>query len=157
MKKSMAFRATFEDVLICQEKLRKWLDRLVEEDRPLKPEERGPFMQLVGRAMLGQGSRIPIRKNDRDGSPVSFTWHSDEISNDITLETADDMIRYLAYWTGGMDKHAGMGGKGGAVSISQVWKEARQLALKAFSLALAQAASMSIEHVPYEPSKSERF
>jgi hypothetical protein len=42
-------------------------------------------------------------------------------------------------------------------TISEAWKEARQLALKSFSLALAQAASISVERIPYEPAKSERF
>ena len=80
-----------------------------------------------------------------------WQWHP-------VTKDAEDMIRYLAYWAGSeMITQAETGGAEKTVSISESWKEARQLALKTFSLALAQAASMSIEHVPYEPSKSERF
>lgn len=153
--KSKSFRATFEDVLVSQEKLRRWLDRLVTESRPLRPEERGPFLQLVGRSMLGQGSRIPIQKDPRDGKPMSITWCSGELTDSISLETAEDLIRFLAYWEG--DRMATADETGKDVPISEVWKEARQLALKSFSLALAQAASISAERVPYEPTQAERF
>lgn len=149
--KSKSFRATFEDVLVSQEKLRRWLDRLVIESRPLKPEERGPFMQLVGRAMLGQGSKIPVLKDY--GKPLGMTWQSENLEESVESETAEDYIRFLAYWEG--DKLVTKSGE--EESISTAWKEARQLALKVFSLALNTAASISAERVPYEPTQAERF
>lgn len=53
-KKSLSLRATFEDTRTAQKELRGMLDKLIEEDRPLKgAEERTKFLDLIDRANLG--------------------------------------------------------------------------------------------------------
>jgi len=149
-----ALRATFEDVLANQERLRKWLDRLVEENRPLKPEERGAFMQLVARAMLGQGSAIKL--TSRFGEPVPQIWRSDELVDSVMVENAEDFLRCLAYWGEDSIQMRRGGEKERTVPISEAWKEARQLALRTFPLALAQAAQISPERIPYRGTEAKR-
>lgn len=156
MVKTKSFRATFEDVLMSQETLRRWLDRLVDENRLLKPEERSSFMQLVARAMIGQGQRVPICYWNPDNKPAWWFIHCGELSDIVRLETAEDILRFLAYWDGKGKIYLGDEKELGA-SPAKLWKIARQLALKTFPLALAQAAQMSPERIPYEPTLAERF
>lgn len=129
-----ATRASFEDVLANQEKLRKWLDNLVKEDRPLKPEERGPFLQLVARATLGQGGKIPLVYGDKS---LRLHLYTRECASN-----AEDFFRFIAYYNG---QHLELFES--KLKPSALWRWARELAFKTFPLALDRATSISAERV----------
>jgi hypothetical protein len=148
-----AFRAGFEDLIkVCQKKLLEWLDKLVEENRPLRKDERSDFLELVARSMLGQGTKILLGKTIfGEAKPEKWGGSNSELSQEVMLYNAEDYLRFLAYWTsdkmGIMDTDTGK--RTGDQPISENWKVARQLALRTFSLAIDKVLSVSPERTTW--------
>jgi hypothetical protein len=147
MENVKALRASFEDTMANQEKLRQQLDQLVEENRPLKPEERGPFFERLGRALLGQGAKIPVEKG-MHGEPVQQLWGGErgELNAEVGFTDSESFLRFLGYWASDT---------WGDKPIAYAWQSARQLAFRIFPLAIAEALRASIERVPYTSAEAQ--
>jgi hypothetical protein len=140
------YKAGFEDLLQAQKKLREWLDALVKENRCLREEERGDYLELCARALLGQGRAITLGV-DTWGRQTGQLWGGEgsELSEKVPIYNAEDFLRYLAYCDSSkmVDK-----------PISDGWKQARQYALRAFSLALSEVIKLSPERMPFSSTEA---
>ncbi len=139
-----AFRATFEDVLLNQTKLISRIDHLINENRPLDPNERLPFLQLLARSTLGLGTKISL---NFDGAK-EFIF--EPVDSKIPVRDAEGFMRFLVFF----DKQSIVCGDK-AIPIGQFWLHARSLVLLTFPLALERASQMSVERIPYDRPDAE--
>lgn len=126
-------RGTFEDVRINLQELRKCLDRLIDEERALRPDERDDFLETVDRALMGMGKRVEI-----EGGLV---LKSSNLPGRTTIKNIEDLLRILAYHDAKVFTDDG----GADTKIEDLWKEAREKLLVAFPVVLEPAARMSAE------------
>lgn len=136
-----ALRATFEDCLSYQEKMRKKLDTLISENRPLRgTKERDEFMQILARSTLGLGMRVKVHAEGEMfnlGSVEVFArWISYQEKSEVKLE----------------EKR-----RSANIEIGELWKILRDCFFRVWPLALDRATSLSPERIPYEPTRAERF
>lgn len=133
-----AIRASFEDVLSNQGTLYDLLHELVQENRPLRENERRKFIEYVARALMGQGTGV---KMDREFSKiVDVELPEGELpaGDEINVE---DALRFMTLLTSDVF-HDGEGGKR---EIRELWRAVRKSVLRVFPLAIKAAAAMSTE------------
>lgn len=146
-----AFRATLEDTLKAQDDLIQYFEILIAENRPLRPDERKRFLQLVARALLGQGTSIRI-EDTQEGTRY-FRFRGSNLPGGTVAKNCDDLLRFMAF----VEKKELDLIDGSKRTIGNMWQRCREFTLRALPHALSKAASMSAERVPYEPTLAERF
>ena len=127
-------RATFERVLTCQEELRKKIDELANDKRPLrKADELDKFMELLARSTLGLGTNSNIRIDGGNGVRV--------------IKSVERFARWLAYQEG---SEVDVGDVSPIkIGIGSAWEHLRDGLFDVFPIALERAASLSAERVPW--------
>jgi hypothetical protein len=135
-----SFRATRDDTLRYQRELRNYIQKLVKENRPLKPEERDEFIDLVGKALLGCDIYF--------SSPLypaisQYLWGQTVYSK---ISTTADFLRYMAY-VENQPK--------GEYTLSFFWQLALEAVLNVSSRALEVATHISAELVPRAETKAQ--
>lgn len=148
--KGLAIRASFEDCLYNQSALLQYLADLIKDNRPLREDERIPFLEIVARALLGQGTRIPIEMVGRGTEYLRIK--APDLPGETTVENADDLLRFLAFTNLKV-----IVGEGGKKSIGELWRMSREFTLRTLPLSLERAAAMSAERVPYERARGYAF
>jgi len=142
MMGTKALRATFEDVLVFQEKMRKKLDMLIAENRPLNGEtERDTFMEILARSTLGLGGKTMV---------------SVGVAGAYDLGSVEEAARWLAYQEKKKVKLEGPFHPSD-IEIGKLWKILRSTLFRVWPLALDRSTSISAERIPYEPTRAERF
>ncbi len=149
-KGALAVRFSFEDCLHNQSVLLEYLADLIKENRPLREDERIPFLEIVARALLGQGTRIPV-ENPEKGTEY-FRIKAPDLPGEATIENVDDLLRFLAF----TDLKVIVGAEGNK-NIRELWLLCREFTLRALPLSLERAAAMSAERVPYERARGYTF
>lgn len=130
-------RATFETVLKNQERLRKKLDLLKSENRPLNGNgERDEFMELLARATLGLGTKSKVRA---EASGVHILGNMEETA--CWLAYQDKKEVKLEY---------------GTIEIGKLWMILRDAFFKVRPFALERATSISAERIPWETQVAEK-
>lgn len=145
-----SFRATFLDNKSAQQKLTEWIDNLVEDNKPLDPEDRPKFARLLANATLGEGSKVELG-DELMPKLEENDWEIDGIGSHIKPKTAGDVARFAMYETSNEIEL-----KRGTVPISQLWASVRALMHEVYPLALQKAVASSAERIPYskqEPTK----
>lgn len=141
MPKLTVLRHTFEEVLKSQKKLRRWIDDLIVENRPLRDsEERDVFIDLLERATLGFGHRFNFKVRFEDGKDMVY-FH------------ADAFFTAVAYHREGPLRDDR--GESLNVEMSKLWREVRRFCLRVFPSSLDHAASMSPERLPADEFKKK--
>lgn len=134
-------RATFETVLKNQERLRKKLDALESENRPLSGDgERDDFMELLARATLGLGTKSKVRAV-ADGVHI--------------LGNMEEAACWLAYQDKKKVKLEGPF-HSSDIEIGELWKILRDAFFKVRPFALERATSISAERIPWETQAAEK-
>ena len=134
-------RPSFEAVYNCQERLRKKLDELIEENRPVSNEnERQELMNLTAHALLGLGNKVDHRVEWYTVVPdipaaggVDFL-HDLEYHLRLTLYYDKDIIPKGNYKNLFCD-----------IPISVIWRIMRNWCFKIFPISLDRAMSISKE------------
>lgn len=138
-----ALRATFEDVLVFQEKMRKKLDTLIAENRPLNgKKERDEFMGILARSTLGLGTNVYVQASSSGGV------HD--------LGSVEVAARWLAYQEEKKIKLVGAFSSSN-IEIGELWGILRDALFRVWPLALDRSTSISAERLPYEPTRAQRF
>lgn len=133
---TQVLRATFEAVFSSQERLRKHLDELIAENRPLKDEaERDLFMRELSYATLGFGFELNI----------IYYGHSALIRKDI-----ETTARWLSYQTSNIvNTPLELYGRPDSVTenlpIHRLWRFLQEHLFTIYPLALKHSVSMSRE------------
>jgi hypothetical protein len=133
-----AFRASRDDCLRYQQELRKYFENLIKENRPLKPEERNEYFDLIGKALLGCDIHFP--------SPLypaisQYLWGQTVYSK---IATTADFLRYMAYVENQPKEK---------YSLSFFWQLALEAVLNVSGRALETATHISAELIPREETK----
>jgi hypothetical protein len=133
--REVSFRATREDTLMHQRELRHLLESLIREDRPLRPEERDTYADLLGKALLGVDSELPCPV-----PPASLArhWRQDQYRK---VRTAADFLRFLMYADG--------------PGLGEMWREALEIVLCCSARALEVATRLSAEMLVREKQVHE--
>jgi len=130
-------RATFEAVYSGQERFRKHLDELIEENRPIKDSvERDLFMKELAYSTLGLGNDNLLVIHSKDGA--------------LIRKDIETFARWLCYQDKKEIKIPYTLNKNDSYSprtyqISFLWKHLRDNLFTVFPLALKQSISMSRE------------
>lgn len=138
-------RATAERTKQKQCELLKWLDRLIEENKPVEKEKRYEFIALVADACLGEGAQISIADRQAFSELGSYDWGIDGPGRKVDPKSAADVMRYAAYVE---DEYLTVKGKSEKLPISDLWAMVRALAVRVFPFALRTAVRTSIERIP---------
>ena len=132
---SQVLRATFEAVFSAQQKLRKHLDALITENRPLEDEEeRDLFMRELSYATLGLGNDLVV------------TFYGDGALIRKDIETT---ARWLSYQTSNIvstpfELYGNMSSTRN-IPIHQLWRFLRDHLFTIYPLALKHSVAMSRE------------
>lgn len=137
-----SLRLTFEDCIHFQGVLLGYLEKVIDENRAMHPDERDQFLESVSRALFGDGKRIPggLILNDSDSS------------EGVLVETAEDLLRLLAFSTSTVFTDD----DGSEFTIGEVWKMARKLVLGSFPAAIKKAIAVSFERFMGGPDRRPR-
>jgi hypothetical protein len=138
-----SFRATRDDTLRYQRELRDYIGTLIKENRPLKPEERNEYFDLIGKALLGCDIYFE--------SPVapynaSYLWGQQEYSK---IKNVADFLRFMAY----VEEQPRDNEKG--YNLSYFWKLALESILIVSSKSLEVSTHISAELVPRAETKAQ--
>ncbi len=130
----VAIRRTYEDVITFQGLLLDLLNEMVRDKCPLLGKERHKFNDWVSRAFIGQGTAVKA-----DGEFRRIVC--EEFPAGVVIENAEDALRFMPYLT----TKVFCDDEGNEYDISELWKEARRLALRVFPRAIKAAMTMSPE------------
>lgn len=145
VEKPKSLRPTFEDTRVNLEKLRGLIDNLVDENRPLRKDERRDFLEVVDRGLMGLGKRTLV-----EGGLI---LKSSNLPGGVTIKNVEDLLRFMAYHDSKVDTD----NEGVDHGIDELWKIARELVLKATSDVLEDAARMSPEKKVMSPTEAEKW
>ena len=139
------WRATYEDTLIEQEKLREKLDMLIKEDRCIKDnDERDVLFPLISDACLGEDRDMKI---DFFVKFPSGAW--------ANIKNFSCFLSDFLYYTEDRVPHSYFerGGSLETVSVSQVWKAVRTVFFMIRPKAQHKAIMMSKEREDHSIGK----
>lgn len=143
----LVLRATVERTKKKQKNLLNWIETLIEENRPLREDERMGFLSLVTDACLGEGTKLEATSRHLDNLD-GVDWKVDGEGSSVDIETYADFLRYAIY-----EDRKEVGGQ----PISKMWKKVRACALKIFPYALQVAVRSSAERIPREETKVHKY
>lgn len=146
-EKSKAFRATFVDVVKAQRILLEWIEQLIQKSKPLPPEHRMGFLELLAKALLGQEQRVQASPKNL-GHMRKYDFEVDGEGSSVAISNAGDLIRFAIY----VEKDSVEGRP-----ISSLWKKVRAMILKIMPFSLDVALRSSVERVPYEKLEGVPF
>lgn len=137
-----ALRATFEDVIVNQEKMRRKLEGMIDDNRPIRSEsDRAEFLKLLYRSCLGleaktifsfQGAKAVYFRCPFDKVISELMYHNDSDKFKLTQNEVEETVEMRTIW------------KAVLVHLYYIWGLARD-----------RASSMSVERIPYirEPAE----
>ena len=125
MKKQL--RATYEDVDIAQDKIRKYVDKCINNNIPLGKEEREDFINLISPATLGLGTEYSC-----------FIEGKQQIY-DL------DHVEHFAYWLAYQEQNPVVMRSGEEIEMQKLWKKLRDLLFIVFPYAIEMSIKISKE------------
>lgn len=134
---AQVLRATFESVISNQERLRKHLDELISENRPLRDEkERELFMRELSYSTLGLGFEYVVTYyHEKTGAFIRKDVET--TARWLSYQTSSDVDVPLELYSNDRTKIV--------VPISELWMVLRNNLFTVFPLALKTSVSMSRE------------
>lgn len=135
-KDAKSQRLTFEDARKNLEKLRQWLDKLFDEKRPLRRDERREFIETVDRSLMGLARSVKIGYG-----PHGIILRSSELRGGTESKNIEDFLRHMAYF----DAKVSTDDEGNDNGIEEQWGLAREKLLIASSVVLEAATRLSAE------------
>lgn len=137
IEQELTLRATREDTIRWLTELRNFLQKLAEENRPLKPEERENYFQLVSRALMGIDSTFPSPLPPLELKQIFGEERASKI------KTCDTFLRYLA-----LTNHPDM---------KSLWEKAYEAVIQMEGTVMFQATRMSAERLKYKKAEAHEI
>ena len=136
-------RATYEDTLNRQEELRKKLDQMIQENRPVKDDtEREKLFHLFGDCFLGEDG----------GKEISYFMVFPPRTI-VNIKDYGQTIRLLCYENKNTISISFFGYQGNETApIKDIWKAIRNIAFALFPIAQNKAVGISKEQTHMGPS-----
>ena len=143
--KEKQMRMTLQDAIHFQKVLRKLIQQLISENRPLKPEEKAKYFETLPKALLSQGSVDTVSVVIEDG------WFTFASIQNLALRMTDLSTDKVHMKTTRPEKVEI------TIPISELWQFLYDKILYLFPQATSEAIHISAESVERPQQKSFEF